>query len=232
MEASSISNWPASWRIQGEPLILNVAYDISSIYQTRQQQQQAHGKIFAILFVVCAGLSYSIAWFLTRPLDKLSQTAQALAAGDLSRRSGVQTQDELGALAREFDAMAARQEANFAALKATMEGQDRFIGSFTHELKTPMTSILGYADLLRRGTLSPEEQANAAGLYFFRGQAAGAALPQALGAVSGGTPGPFPGSRRPGGSSAGPHRPPVPRTGAAGNCPHHPMGAWAVSAGT
>ena len=55
--------------IQGEPLILNVAYDISSIYQTRQQQQQAHGKIFAILFVVCAGLSYSIAWFLTRPLD-------------------------------------------------------------------------------------------------------------------------------------------------------------------
>lgn len=111
MEASSISNWPASWRIQGEPLILNVAYDISSIYQTRQQQQQAHGKIFAILFVVCAGLSYSIAWFLTRPLDKLSQTAQALAAGDLSRRSGVQTQDELGALAREFDAMAARQEA-------------------------------------------------------------------------------------------------------------------------
>ena len=66
--------------IQGEPLILNVAYDISSIYQTRQQQQQAHGKIFAILFVVCAGLSYSIAWFLTRPLDKLSQTAQALPA--------------------------------------------------------------------------------------------------------------------------------------------------------
>ncbi|MFQ9410331.1 MAG: HAMP domain-containing protein [Evtepia gabavorous] len=99
MRESSISNWPASWRFR-RTSILNVAYDISSIYQTRRQQQQAHGKIFAILLVVCAGLSYSIAWFLTRPLDKLSQTAQALAAGDLSRRSGVQTQDELGALAR------------------------------------------------------------------------------------------------------------------------------------
>ena len=154
--------------IQGEPLILNVAYDISSIYQTRQQQQQAHGKIFAILFVVWpACRTVSPGFF---PLDKLSQTAQALAAGDLSRRSGVQTQDELGALAREFDAMAARQEANFAALKATMEGQDRFIGSFTHELKTPMTSILGYADLLRRGTLSPEEQANAADYIFSEGK--------------------------------------------------------------
>lgn len=51
-----------------------------------------------------------------------------------------------------------------------MEGQDRFIGSFTHELKTPMTSILGYADLLRRGTLSPEEQASAADYIFSEGK--------------------------------------------------------------
>lgn len=218
--------------IQGEPLILNVAYDISSIYQTRQQQQQAHGKIFAILFVVCAGLSYSIAWFLTRPLDKLSQTAQALAAGDLSRRSGVQTQDELGALAREFDAMAARQEANFAAPQCHHGGTGPLQqGALPTSLKTPMTSpwVRGPA---APGYSLPRGAGQRRGLYFFRGQAAGAALPQALGAVSGGTPGPFPGSRRPGGSSAGPHRPPVPRTGAAGNCPHHPMGAWAVSAGT
>lgn len=66
--------------------------------------------------------------------------------------------------------MAARQEEHVAALQATMEGQDRFIGSFTHELKTPMTSILGYADLLRRGTLSPEEQASAADYIFSEGK--------------------------------------------------------------
>lgn len=156
--------------VQGEPLLLNVAYDISSVYQTRQQQQQAHGRIFLLLFAVCAGLSYAIARILTRPLDKLAHTAQQLAAGDLSCRTGITSADEIGALAREFDAMAARQEEHVAALQATMEGQDRFIGSFTHELKTPMTSILGYADLLRRGTLSPEEQASAADYIFSEGK--------------------------------------------------------------
>lgn len=156
--------------VQGEPLLLNVAYDISSVYQTRQQQQQAHGRIFLLLFAVCAGLSYAIARILTRPLDKLAHTAQQLASGDLSCRTGITSADEIGALAREFDAMAARQEEHVAALQATMEGQDRFIGSFTHELKTPMTSILGYADLLRRGTLSPEEQASAADYIFSEGK--------------------------------------------------------------
>ena len=152
--------------IQGSPLLLNVAYDISPIYETRQQQQEAFGKIFAALLAICALLSYTAARLLTRPLDKLAQAAQALAAGDLARRSGVTSRDEIGALAREFDAMAARQQEHIAALQATMEGQDRFIGSFTHELKTPMTSILGYADLLRRGTLSPAEQAQAANYIF------------------------------------------------------------------
>ena len=154
----------------GQPLLLNVAYDISSVYQTRQQQQQTFGQIFLALLVVCALVSYSTAWVLTRPLDKLAKTAQALADGDLSRRSGITSRDEIGALAREFDAMAAQQEAHIAALQATMEGQDRFIGSFTHELKTPMTAILGYADLLRQGTLSPAEQAQAANYIFSEGK--------------------------------------------------------------
>lgn len=156
--------------VHGRALLLSAAYDITPIYETRRQQQNAYGKIFLGLLAVCAGLSYSTAWVLTRPLDKLSKTAQRLAAGDLSCRADIHTRDELGALAREFDAMAQRQEENFAALKATMEGQDRFIGSFTHELKTPMTSILGYADLLRRGTLSPAEQASAADYIFSEGK--------------------------------------------------------------
>ena len=100
-----------------------MAYDISSVYQTRQQQQQAHGRIFLLLFAVCAGLSYAIARILTRPLDKLAHTAQQLAAGALSCRTGITSADEIGALAREFDAMAARQEEHVAALQATMEGQ-------------------------------------------------------------------------------------------------------------
>ena len=217
--------------VHGRALLLSAAYDITPIYETRRQQQSTYGKIFLVLMAVCAGLSYSAAWVLTRPLDKLAKTAQRLAAGDLSCRADIHTQDELGAMAREFDAMAQRQEENFAALKATMEGQDRFIGSFTHELKTPMTSILGYADLLRRGTLSPAEQASAADYIFSEGKRLERlslklldlylAEHQALPLVP----------ASPAGILSGPDRPPGPRSGRPGDCPLLPGRGGPVPAG-
>lgn len=51
-----------------------------------------------------------------------------------------------------------------------MERQNQFIGNFTHELKTPMTSIIGYADLLRSQTLSREDELDAAKYIFSEGK--------------------------------------------------------------
>lgn len=51
-----------------------------------------------------------------------------------------------------------------------MERQEQFVGSFAHEMKTPMTSLIGYADLLRSGTLTQEEQAVAAGYLYSEGK--------------------------------------------------------------
>ena len=47
-----------------------------------------------------------------------------------------------------------------------MEKQEQFMGSFAHELKTPMTSIIGYADLLRSQNMS-EDETNEAANYIF-----------------------------------------------------------------
>ena len=44
------------------------------------------------------------------------------------------------------------------------------MGSFAHEMKTPMTSIIGYADLMRTQTLSPEEQSAAVNYIFSEGK--------------------------------------------------------------
>ncbi len=51
-----------------------------------------------------------------------------------------------------------------------MERQERFVGSFAHEMKTPMTSLIGYAELIRSGTLTQEEQAEAAGYLYSEGK--------------------------------------------------------------
>ena len=62
--------------------------------------------------------------------------------------------------------MAEKLEENVLQLRRAMEQQERFIGSFTHELKTPMTAIIGYADLMRQQILTAEEQQDAANYIF------------------------------------------------------------------
>lgn len=64
--------------------------------------------------------------------------------------------------------MAQKLEENVEQLQDAMRRQEEFMGSFAHEMKTPMTSIIGYADLMRTQTLSPEEQTAAVNYIFPR----------------------------------------------------------------
>ena len=66
--------------------------------------------------------------------------------------------------------MAKRIQKNVRELEAAVERQEQFMGSFTHELKTPMTSVIGYADLLRSRQLSEEEIQDAANYIFSEGK--------------------------------------------------------------
>lgn len=141
-------------------------YDISSVYETRRIQFQVYLVVYLGLILVCGVLSYTIAWFLTRPLKKLTRASREIASGNLSCRSQVTSRDEIGRLSQEFDAMADQVEQSVDQLKQSMEQQQRFMGSFTHELKTPMTSIIGYADLLRSHDLTQQEQTEAAEYIF------------------------------------------------------------------
>lgn len=153
-----------------ETLTLSTAYDISSAYVMRSQQRSAYVRVFWVMVVLCALLSYSAAWLLTRPLGKLSRASRELAAGNLDFRLDLHTSDEIGALSQDFDAMAGKVQHSMEMMQDTMAQQEMFMGSFAHELKTPMTSIIGYADLLRGQTLSQEEAAEAANYIFSEGR--------------------------------------------------------------
>ena len=66
--------------------------------------------------------------------------------------------------------MADTIEDNISELHFSMEKQEQFMGSFAHELKTPMTSIIGYADLLRSQNMSEDETNEAANYIFSEGK--------------------------------------------------------------
>ena len=154
----------------GKPLELVVLYDITPVYQARDDQVRVYHQVLVVLILAGGFAAWITSYYMTMPLYKVSRTARALASGHLESRVNSKTQDEIGQLGSDFDHMADRLEDNINELKLSMEKQDRFMGSFAHELKTPMTSIIGYADLLRSQALNGDETQEAANYIFSEGK--------------------------------------------------------------
>ena len=156
--------------IGDDAYVLQIANDLGSIYRVRQQQRGLFGRIYLILIALAAGLSWLTATVVTRSLRKLSQASREIASGNLAYRTNITTEDEIGRLSHDFDRMAEKLEENITAIQEEADRKERFMGAFTHELKTPMTSIIGYADLIRSQALTPEEQEDAVNYIFSEGK--------------------------------------------------------------
>ena len=149
---------------------MDIVYDITSVYAARAQEQNTFCLLLIAIFVVGSITSMIAASLLTKPLEKLSSLAQHISHGDYSARLHIHSGDEIEALANDFNNMADTIEDNISELHFSMEKQEQFMGSFAHELKTPMTSIIGYADLLRSQNMSEDETNEAANYIFSEGK--------------------------------------------------------------
>ncbi len=151
-------------------LYLDAAYDITSVYRQRESQERTYARTYGVMIFFSALFSYVLAYMLTRPLVKLKKVAVEIADGDYEKRSDVKSLDEVGQLSQEFNNMTDKLVDRMTELNKAMDRQNQFIGDFTHELKTPMTSIIGYADLLRGQTLDREDALDAANYIFSEGK--------------------------------------------------------------
>lgn len=152
--------------LNGRIYYLDMGRNLVHIYHVREEQIEVFQKTFLILLLMGMMLSWLLATFLTRSLRTLTKASKEIGAGNLSYRSRINNDDEIGVLSKEFDEMAEKLEANITLLKESAEQKEMFMGAFTHELKTPMTSIIGYADLLRTHKLSEKDEAEALGYIF------------------------------------------------------------------
>lgn len=161
---------PADIRVQETGLSLVMAYDISYVFQEKDMQVRSYFILNLALVLVAGAASAVLSFILTRPLQKLNNASTSIANGAYHERTRIRARDEIGQLSRSFDKMAQAVEKNVAELERQVESRDRFISAFSHEVKTPTTSIMGYADLLRRAPVDEETQLRYANIVYHEGK--------------------------------------------------------------
>lgn len=96
------------------------------------------------VLVILVALSLKKAFF---PLSELSKQAKAMTLGDITVRAKIKRTDEIGNLAEDFNNMVDSVQKNIELLEETAKQRELYAANLAHELKTPITSIIGYADL-------------------------------------------------------------------------------------
>lgn len=150
-------------------LTLRARFDLSPVYTARQTQQQLFFTAYIVVVLLGIVAAIVLSFAMTRHLHRLTTVVRKIAGGDLSTRSRIPSKDEFGQLSRDFDAMADKLQENISRLESEMQRQESFMGAFAHELKTPMTSIIGFADLLRQGNLDENTRMMAAEYIYSEG---------------------------------------------------------------
>jgi len=122
--------------------------------------------VVGIVTIIMIALGTIVIFFLTgimlRPLRRMTDTVRAIALGDLKQRvrlAGPQSNDEIGTLAMSFNEMVDQMEHALEAREASERRAQRFVSDASHELRTPITSLRGFTEVLMRGAKDDPETA-------------------------------------------------------------------------
>ena len=156
--------------IQNADLYVVTKTDITEAFSLVQNQLSFFRIMLIFVLFFCSLLMYIISRMLTKPLEQLNAISQSLSKGNYDIRATENGHDEIAELGSNFNKMAVSIKSHVEELNQMLLQKEQFVADFTHELKTPMTSIIGYADTLRSKRLSEEQTIMAANYIFSEGK--------------------------------------------------------------
>lgn len=170
--------WWATDLVSGEAMLIysrpvitegKVVYivQVARALTERNRTLQSLATTFLIVGLLTVLVAFGIGWFMAgitlRPIQRITQTAQAIGdERDFTRRVDYTgPPDEVGQLASTFNSMLSRLQDAFQKLEHSLQMQRDFVADVSHELRTPLTTLRGNLGLLRRTPPAPpEEQAD------------------------------------------------------------------------
>lgn len=129
-----------------KPVYLGISKDITTMYEDRQELLNQY-RLALILLLIFGGVCiYALSRYITQPIRNLDAVVEQISNGNSDQRSQYISSDEIGKLADNFNHMADKLMEQMHEKEMEAKEKEQFTAAFAHELKTPLTSIIGYAD--------------------------------------------------------------------------------------
>ncbi|RKI25913.1 sensor histidine kinase [bacterium 1xD8-6] len=136
--------------------------DISTVIENQKAMIAYFRRLYVVFLCVSFPIIYLLTKMITASVKKVGKAAKRIAGGEYSERIWTKGSDEISELASDFNLMAEQVEKKIAELSDAARQKEDFTANFAHELKTPLTSVIGYADMLYQRDLPREEVRDAA----------------------------------------------------------------------
>jgi signal transduction histidine kinase len=136
--------------------VFAVVLPLDFVVQSNSVNRNYYVVLYSVAMIAVILIGYFVARLIINPLTKLVRTSRAIASGDLTKRTEIESKDEIGVLANTFDEMTDNLQQRTLELEKTnriLEQMDRtktrFISVVAHELRTPLTLVQGYAQMIQ-----------------------------------------------------------------------------------
>lgn len=144
--------------------IITINKDYKDIYSSYNNAIRYTNMVEAVVFLIIFILTFLIINRITKPITKLTEAVKQVGEGNYDVSINIQSKDEVGILSNEFIKMKDKIQNQIKDIKFQKEKVDRlevsrreFFNNVTHELKTPLTAISGYAEMLKDDLVEDEQ---------------------------------------------------------------------------
>lgn len=158
-----------SIKSNSEEVNLILATNISEIIIQKKQMQYIYYFSYGVTLIIGTILVFILTYAITHSIRKIAKLSQSIAEGNYKSRIKIKRKDEIGDLANVINQMTDVIEDKIEELSKNVEQKEEFIADFAHEIKTPMTSVIGYADMIYKKDLSKEDIKKSAKYIFDEG---------------------------------------------------------------